>query len=103
MADHGFTSELQTLCHRAGGPLKGERIPTTPRMQSGGATIMSSRCWTMCSEKRYWSPPVSMGDCSAMKPTNTPAPKNQGRSRDEPTQGLTSSRSLSSPRRQAMA
>src|ERR1017187_4933245 len=102
VADHGFTSDAQARRHTPGGPATGERIPARPRMHRGGATIISSRCWTMCREKRYWSPPVSMGDSRAMNPSTPPAPKNHRRSGGEPTHELTSSSSLSSPRRQAM-
>jgi len=56
----------------------------------------------MCREKRYWSPPVSIGESRAMNPVSTPAPKNHGRVRGEPAQGLTSSSPLSNPRRQAI-
>ncbi len=101
VADHGFTRSAQARRHRPGGPLTGERIPTSPRMHSGGATIISSRCWTMCTEKRYSSPPTSMGESRATKPTRIPAPKNHGRVRGDPTHALTSSASERMPRRQA--
>ena len=42
-----------------------------PPSSSGATTSVSSRCWSMCTVNRYWSPIVSSGVARAISMTTT--------------------------------
>src|ERR1700680_3242037 len=80
-AGHGRVTAHQMVRNAVCRSRGAGRAPAIPRRSSGGATIIKSMCCTMCIEKRYRSPPRSIGDCSAIKVISNPLKNSTGRQR----------------------